>query len=120
MKEYHGIVQSIIERGPDVYQVTVELHPQKNAQKPTSGRSGTQPGNFFVHRVDIVIEGDRTIVYPDRDLDRCMDIFFDFDEQDSRTLGLEDEWSIGRTVGRICNEVGEYLLERAHVEFVEA
>ncbi len=111
MAGYYGIVQSVIRRGRDAYQVTLGVYPAQNDQKSRLLLSGEEQGQFLVYRADIAIEGDRTILFPDRELNRCMDAFYESVEVGSPAEGLEREWMVGRIADRIYRELRSILLE---------
>lgn len=115
MTGYHGIVQSIIRRGWNAYQVTLGIYPRKPDDNSRVEPSSLDSGQLLVYRADITIEDDRTILFPDRELDRCMDTFYSSSETDSPAEGLESEWMVGKIADRICRELRSLLLERGTI-----
>jgi hypothetical protein len=116
MTGYCGMVQSIMRRGRNAYQVTLGVYTGKNDEKPRFDGPDGNRGQLLVYRADITIEDDRTILFPDRELDKCMDAFYDSGEIASPAEGLEKEWMVGRIADRICRELRSLLLERGTIE----
>lgn len=110
MTGYHGFVQSIIKRGIDAYQITLGICHAESHERcdiPTD-ETGDQ---VLVYRADIAIEGDRTILFPDRELSKCMDAFYNPLPICVDSEVLEARKMVGRVAARICGEVGSLLLE---------
>ncbi len=107
-----GTVESIIRRGSDAYQLTLGIYLREDGRQLLTGVSYQDHGQAIIYRVDIAIDDNRTILFPDRQLDKCMDVFYRADGGASPTDGLEGEWMVGRIADRICREVTAILLER--------
>ncbi|HQT91907.1 MAG TPA: hypothetical protein PL001_07755 [Candidatus Kryptobacter bacterium] len=116
MTGYSGIVHDIIRRGTDAYQVTLGIYPGEDGEKTRSEAIYPDAGQLLLYRADIVIDDNRTILFPDRELDKCMDTFFRSGNEGSTAEGLEKEWMVSRIVDRICRELRELLLERGTVK----
>jgi len=108
MTGHRGVVQSVLKRGADAYQVTLSFYPR-------TGESGAEPalsaGQLLVYRADIAIEDDRTILFPDRELAKCMDAYNAASET-APVAGSDEEWLVGRIALRICRGIGHLLVER--------
>lgn len=108
MTGYHGFIQSVIRRGIDAYQVTLGIYPDAGqGQETTSREKGGD--NLLVYRADIAIEDDRTILFPDRELGKCIDAFYNPTLTGSEAL--ETERTVGGIAARICSQLSRFLLE---------
>ena len=115
MTGYHGNVQSIIRRGWNAYQVTLGIYPRKIDENSRVEPSNLDYGQLLVYRADITIEDGGTILFPDRELDKCMDAFYSSSESGSPAEGLESEWMVGKIADRLCRELRSLLLERGTI-----
>ena len=112
MAGYHGFVQSVIRQGIDAYQLTLGIYRGNDGDR-TDDTAGTEAvGQFLVYRADIAIEDDRTILFPDRELSKCMDAFHNSSDPGSAGEGLEMQRTVGGIAARICREVSDFLIER--------
>ena len=116
MAGYSGIVRDIIRRGTDAYQVTLGIYRAGDGENTRPEAVCRDAGQLLLYRADIVIDDNRTILFPDRELDKCMDTFYCSGEAGSPAEGLEKEWMVGRIADRICRELRELLLERGTVK----
>ena len=115
MAGYHGFVQSIIRRGSDAYQVTLGIYPEHTENSADSPQTGRPADQLLVYRADIAVDDDRTIVFPDRELSRCIDAYRDSAEANLAGDIAQREKTVGEIAAGICSEVGELLLRRNSV-----
>jgi hypothetical protein len=115
MTGYSGIIRDVIRRGSDAYQVTLGIYPGGDGENRRSEAVCGDAGQLLLYRADIVIDDNRTILFPDRELDKCMDTFYCSGEAGAPAEGLEKEWMVGRIADRICRELRKLLLERGKV-----
>ncbi len=108
----HGFVQSIIRRGWDAYQVTLGIYPDDESTKREESEELKTSGKFLLYRADIAIEDNRTILFPDRELSKCIDAYYGSEEADLAAEGLEKRKTVGRIAAAICRELSDQLLDR--------
>lgn len=112
MTGYHGFIQSVIRRGIDAYQVTLGIYPDATqGQETATMQKGGD--NLLVYRADIAIEDDRTILFPDRELGKCMDAFYNPLSAGVMPEALETQRTVGGIAARICSQLSRLLLERS-------
>ncbi len=111
MTGYHGFIQSIIRRGRDAYQVTLGIYPENEGDLRIENEAQLR-GNLFLYRADIAIEDNRTILFPDRELSKCIDAYYGSEDADLAAEGLEKQKTVGRIAAAICREVSHQLLDR--------
>lgn len=114
MTGYHGFVQSIIRRGIDAYQVTLGIYPEAAQGQEPAGEKYCGD-NLLVYRADIAIDDDRTILFPDRELSKCIDAFYNPSSTIVEREALEAQRTVGSVAARICSELSSFLLERSGV-----
>ena len=112
MTGYHGFIQSIIRRGRDAYQVTLGIYPESESGLKTESEAQQSLGNLFLYRADIAIEDNRTILFPDRELSKCIDAYYGSDDADLAAEGLEKQKTVGGIAAAICRELSDQLLDR--------
>jgi len=112
MSEYYGIIQSVIKLGYDAYQVTFRIHKIRKDVETSTPDSLENRYEVLVYRAEIAIENDRSILFPDRELGRCLEAYHDSSEGILSGIGWESQRTVGRLADRICRQMSELLLKR--------
>ena len=112
MTGYYGFIQSIIRRGWNAYQVTLGIYPEIESEPGSEDEKRQQRGNLLLYRADITIEDNRTILFPDRELSKCIDAYYSSEDADLAAEGLEKQKTVGRIAAAICRDLSDQLLDR--------
>ena len=120
MEGYYGIVESVIRRGEDAYQLTFRVKHAENAPDGDPRLMAANPCEVLIYRADITIEDDRFTLFPDRALSRCIDALSGIKETGHDSDGLDKELEIGRVADRICRKFSSFLLEHRSAELRSA
>lgn len=120
MAGYYGIIQSVVKRGYDAFQVTFRVHQIRDTHEVNPSvpdKSLTAP---LVYRVDVAVENDRLILFPDRELAQCLRMYRNSSERasDSELTKWHD---VGRIADSLCRHVSSLLFEknnRVNVSFI--
>ncbi len=111
MSEYRGFVQSVIRRGWDSYQVTLGIYMENGAGKTEEAAGYAAGDKLLVFRADIAIDDNRTILFPDRDLAKCIDAFFGAVDSPDPAEGLRRK-TVGKIAAEICGKLSDQILYR--------
>ena len=120
MEGYYGIVESVIRRGEDAYQLTFRIKQAENAGGSPLRQSHATHREVLIYRADITIEDNRFILFPDRELGRCMDAYSSGSKSASISNGLVKEQEIGKVADRICRRFSSFLVEQMTTELRSA
>ncbi|MFZ1081740.1 MAG: hypothetical protein WAO19_07425 [Candidatus Kryptoniota bacterium] len=112
MAEYYGIIQSIIKRGYNAYQVTFRIHKIHGEETIRRADTLEDPNDVLVYRADIAIENDRSFLFPDHELGKCLKMYQSYSEEILPGIGWESQRNIGSLADSICRQMRELLLER--------
>lgn len=112
MTGYRGFVQSIIRRGWDAYQVTLGIYAWSGEDVPDVPGEYLPADRLLVYRADIAVDDDRTILFPDRELRKCIDAYYDSTfTAPSNAIG-RTERKVGEIAAGICSELSDQLLRQ--------
>lgn len=120
MAGYYGIIQSVVKRGYNAFQVTFRVHPVRDAKEINSIVPDKSHNETLVYRVDVAVDDNRLILFPDRELARCLRMYRNSSERasDSELTKWHD---VGRIADSLCRHVSSLLFEknnRVNVSFI--
>ena len=110
MAGYYGIIQSVVKRGYDAFQVTFRVNPVRDARETNSTVPDKSHNETLVYRVDVAVENDRLILFPDRELAQCLMLYRNSSEK-SLDVDLGKWRDVGQIADRLCQHVSSLLFE---------
>ncbi len=110
MTGYSGIVKSVVKLGYDALQVTFSVHEIGDSEKTV--RTDENGIEDLVYRVDIAMEDERSILFPDRELSECLKLYNNSSEERVLDTDWKKQWMIGRIADRICRQMSELFFDK--------
>ncbi len=111
MAGYYGIIQSVVKRGYDAFQLTFRVNQVQDTHEVNSTVQDKFHGETYVYRVDVAVEKDRLILFPDRELAQCLTLYRNSSDRSSDT-----DWKkwhdVGQAADRLCRHVSSLLFEK--------
>ena len=114
MAGYYGIIQSVVKRGYDTFQVTFRVHQFHEADKPNPMISVTSDDEPLVFRVDVSRENDQLILFPDRELAQCLSTRGNPHDEEQSDADSEKRRDVSRIADRLCRHVGSLFFEETN------
>ena len=111
MARYYGIIQSVVKRGYDAFQVTFRVH-QIHDRKEANTMGNESRGEIHTYRVDVAVEDGRLILFPDRELAQCIKMYYSSSEERMSDTDWKRWREIGHIADRLCRHVSSLLFER--------
>lgn len=112
MAEYYGIIHDVIKRGYNAYQVTFRIQKICGPEDVRGRDSHKGSDDVLIYRADIAIEKDRSILFPDRELGKCLSMYHESANGAFPGIGWESQRNIGELADTMCRQIRDFLLDR--------
>jgi len=106
LRQYYGVIQSVIRLGHRAYQVTVRIY---NADEESRCAAEQEEDKLpVVYRANIVLDDNEPVLFPDRELSRCLDAPHSYDKYEPRILRRQR--MTGEIAEKICTRLAALLI----------
>jgi hypothetical protein len=105
MAGYYGVIQSVVKRGYNAFQMTFRVHQTAGGASAGTVVADTNGDETLTYRVDVAVDGDKLILFPDRELVQSLNKHEDLSEQKSHDKNCEGNQDLSAIVVQLCQHV---------------